>query len=45
MLSAWSGVRPLVQDPNAASSAEASRDHTISVDPNTQTGNSLRNTW
>lgn len=37
VLSAWSGIRPLVRDPNASSSAEASRDHTISVEPTTQT--------
>ena len=33
MLSAWSGVRPLANDPHAGSTAEASRDHVISLNP------------
>ena len=38
VLSAWSGVRPLVSDPNAGATSAVSRDHTISVDPNSETG-------
>jgi len=37
VLSAWSGVRPLVNDPNAGATSAVSRDHTISVDPNSET--------
>lgn len=31
--SAWSGIRPLAMDPNAADTASASRDHIVTVDP------------
>lgn len=31
--SAWSGIRPLALDPNAADTASASRDHIVTVDP------------
>jgi len=37
VLSAWSGVRPLVNDPNAGETSQVSRDHTISVDPSSET--------
>ena len=33
VLSAWHGIRPLAVDPHATSTASASRDHTISVNP------------
>ena len=32
VLSAWSGIRPLAVDPNAASTQEALRDHVVTVD-------------
>ena len=31
--SAWSGLRPLAMDPNAADTASASRDHIVTQDP------------
>ena len=31
--SAWSGLRPLAMDPNAADTASASRDHIVTRDP------------
>ena len=31
--SAWSGLRPLAMDPNAADTASASRDHIVMRDP------------
>jgi len=34
ILSAWAGIRPLVQAAGAGSTAQLSRDHTIHVDPN-----------
>lgn len=37
VLSAWSGIRPLAMDPHASSTAAASRDHIISVNPKTNT--------
>jgi len=37
VLSAWSGIRPLAMDPHASSTAAASRDHIISVNPKTGT--------
>jgi glycerol-3-phosphate dehydrogenase len=38
VLSAWSGIRPLANDPfQAASTSQASRDHLISVNPKTST--------
>ena len=37
VLSAWSGIRPLAIDPHASSTAAASRDHIISVNPKTGT--------
>ena len=37
VLSAWSGIRPLAIDPHASSTAAASRDHIISVNPKTKT--------
>eukprot|EP00656_Telonema_subtile_P020946 TRINITY_DN2199_c0_g2_i4.p1 TRINITY_DN2199_c0_g2~~TRINITY_DN2199_c0_g2_i4.p1 ORF type:complete len:599 (-),score=156.63 TRINITY_DN2199_c0_g2_i4:261-2057(-) len=37
VLSAWSGIRPLMKDPNATATAGVSRDHTISVEPTTKT--------
>lgn len=33
MQSAWSGLRPLAMDPNAADTASASRDHIVTQDP------------
>ena len=35
VLSAWSGIRPLAVDPNASSSAQASRDHVVSYNATT----------
>ena len=32
MMSAWSGIRPLATDPDAADTASASRDHVVSMD-------------
>ena len=31
--SAWSGIRPLAQDPHARDTASASRDHIVTTDP------------
>ena len=45
--SAWSGLRPLAMDPNAADTASASRDHIVTQDPDgliTVTGG-LRNPY
>lgn len=42
--SAWSGLRPLAMDPNAADTASASRDHIVTQDPDgliTVTGETL----
>lgn len=33
VLSTWAGIRPLAQDPNAASTEAASRDHIVTRDP------------
>ncbi|GAB4813967.1 hypothetical protein N2152v2_001013 [Parachlorella kessleri] len=33
VMSAWSGIRPLAIDPNATNTAEALRDHIVTVDP------------
>lgn len=32
VLSTWAGIRPLAQDPNAANTESASRDHVITRD-------------
>ena len=32
VMSAWSGIRPLATDPDAADTANASRDHVVSMD-------------
>eukprot|EP00658_Telonema_sp_P-2_P083178 TRINITY_DN8940_c0_g1_i1.p1 TRINITY_DN8940_c0_g1~~TRINITY_DN8940_c0_g1_i1.p1 ORF type:complete len:592 (+),score=171.29 TRINITY_DN8940_c0_g1_i1:110-1885(+) len=37
VLSAWSGIRPLLSDPNSDNTAAVSRDHVISVEPVTKT--------
>ncbi|GBG59619.1 hypothetical protein CBR_g49884 [Chara braunii] len=34
VMSAWSGIRPLVTDPSASDTASASRDHVVVVDDN-----------
>lgn len=42
--SAWSGIRPLAQDPHAHDTASASRDHIVTTDPDgmiTVTGDCL----